>query len=206
MSREAALKRAEAILASNKSRVLIGVFGKPGVGKSTFTEYLLHALPKESACVLSMDGFHLSNHVLDVLGRRDRKGAPDTFDVRGFANLLKQIRDAPEKEIYFPIFDRRIEESIAAQGRITAEIKLVIVEGNYLCHDKDGWEGVADFFDETWYLDIDDEVRLRRLIARHEQFGKSSDDAQEWAHGTDERNAVLVGESAHKADFVVRLD
>ena len=43
-----------------------------------------------------MDGYHLSNKELDALGRRNRKGAPDTFDSFGFcAELAQNISSGP---------------------------------------------------------------------------------------------------------------
>jgi pantothenate kinase len=133
-----------------------------------------------------MDGFHLSNAVLAELHRLDRKGAPDTFDVAGFIALLTRIRNEEDSHIYYPIFDRSIEESIAAQGVISSDTKVVIVEGNYLLHQEDGWQHVAKILHETWYIDIDDELRLERLIARH--------------------NAELIALGAERADYVIRLD
>jgi len=205
-SKESALRRAESLLANPDSRVMVGVFGKPGVGKSTFTEYLTKNLPRDSVVVVSMDGFHLSNSVLAELGLASVKGAPHTFDVAGFAQLLERIRRKPSGPIYFPVFNREIEESIAAQGCVSDAAKLILVEGNYLCHDEDGWAGIASHFDETWYLDVADDVRIQRLIQRHIQFGKSPDFAREWTLGTDQQNAILIEKGAHRADFIVKLD
>ena len=106
-----------------------------------------------------MDGFHLSNQVLSELGLSERKGAPDTFDVSGFLSLLHRIKSAANGPIYFPVFDRNVEESIAAQGVISPGAQLVVVEGNYLCHDKDGWEKISPILDESWCLEIDEDVR-----------------------------------------------
>ena len=52
-----------------------------------------------------MDGFHLSNRQLDRLGRRDRKGAPDTFDVDGYVATLRRISTGAG-DVYVPDFDR----------------------------------------------------------------------------------------------------
>jgi pantothenate kinase len=205
-SKEEALTRAEQILSSAESRVVVGIFGKPGVGKSTFTEFLAKNLPRDSVKVVSMDGFHLSNQVLESLGLSQTKGAPNTFDVSGFGNLLSRIRNTPFETIYYPIFDRAIEESIAAQDSISPNAKLVFVEGNYLCHDRDGWEEISSHFDETWYLELPDDVRVERLVERHINFGKSPEFAREWALGTDEKNAILIAKNSHRADFVVRVD
>lgn len=185
---------------TSKPRVLIGVVGKPGAGKSTVTEKLKELLPAKEARVLSQDGYHLSNSQLQELGRANRKGAPDTFDPRSFTELLKRVSQDSLNDIYFPIFHREIEESIAAEGVITPETKIVLVEGNYLLLDSHGWEGVATYLDEVWYLKIDDELRLKRLVARHIEFGKEPDFAHAWAHGTDEVNAKIIEATSRRAD------
>lgn len=185
---------------TSKPRVLIGVVGKPGAGKSTLTEKLKELLPANETRVLSQDGYHLSNSQLQVLGRANRKGAPDTFDPRSFTELLKRVAQDSLNNIYFPIFHREIEESIAAEGVITPETKIVLVEGNYLLLDSHGWEGVATYLDEVWYLKIDDELRLKRLVARHIEFGKEPDFAHAWAHGTDEVNARIIEATSGRAD------
>ena len=149
-----------------------------------------------------MDGYHLSNVQLAQLGRSDRKGAPDTFDAFGFAALLKRVKSSTD-DVYFPIFHREIEESIAAEGVVTAQTKLVITEGNYLLHNGIGWSEVSPLLTESWYVDVDDDVRLDRLVDRHHFFGKERQAAYEWAHGTDENNAKLVEMSRHLADFLV---
>ena len=109
---QAALARIQGHLDKSKARVLIGIIGKPGAGKSTLSKFLMSKLPKEFVTVVPMDGYHLSNKVLKDIKKSDRKGAPDTFDVAGFASLVKRIRAEHTQNIYYPIFDRAIEESI----------------------------------------------------------------------------------------------
>ena len=171
-NQQAALARIQGFLSDSTERVLIGIIGKPGAGKSTLSKFLMSKLPKEFVTVVPMDGYHLSNKVLKELKRADRKGAPDTFDVAGFASLVKRIRSEQTQNIYYPIFDRSIEESIAAQGVVTSDTKVVIIEGNYLLHDAGGWEAVKDLLDESWMVDVDDDKRIARLISRHIAYGK----------------------------------
>ena len=204
LTRDSALERAS-LLQESSTRYILGIVGKPGVGKSTFTDFLREHLSQELFAILPMDGFHMSNEELLELGRRDRKGAPDTFDVRNFTQTLAAIKESNGKEIKFPIFKREIEASIPDAGIIPAQAKLVIVEGNYLLHDQSGWEQVGSFLDEAWYLHVDDELRMQRLIARHIAFGKSPEDAKDWSEGTDEVNARVIDKSESKADFVVTL-
>ena len=205
-SQEAALARIQNHLENSSERVLIGIIGKPGAGKSTLSKFLMAKLPKEFVTVVPMDGYHLSNKVLKDLKRADRKGAPDTFDVAGFISLVKRIRTEQTQNIYYPIFDRAIEESIAAQGVVTSATKVVIIEGNYLFHDDGGWEVCNDLLDESWMVDVDDDKRISRLISRHIAYGKDPEAAKAWAKGTDEVNAKLIERGRNRADFVVAID
>ena len=203
---KAALARIQEHLEKASERVLIGIIGKPGAGKSTLSKFLMGKLPKDLVTVVPMDGYHLSNKVLKDLKRSDRKGAPDTFDVAGFVSLVKRIRSEQTQNIYYPIFDRAIEESIAAQGVVTSATKVVIIEGNYLLHDEGGWEVINDLLDESWMVDVDDDKRISRLISRHIAYGKDPEAAKAWAKGTDEVNAKLIERGRNRADFVVAID
>ena len=199
------LDRVKKLLDSSQKRIVIGIVGKPGAGKSTLTTYLIDNLPKDSAALIPMDGYHLSNKQLSKLGISDRKGAFDTFDSDGFVKLLKRVNQEPDKDIYFPVFYREIEESYAADGVVPANTKLVITEGNYLLLDKGGWEAVRQELDEVWYIEVDDNLRLDRLTRRHQSYGRKYDEAFAWANGSDERNAELVAKTRDKADVIIEI-
>jgi pantothenate kinase len=152
-----------------------------------------------------MDGFHLANVELQRLGRSGRKGAPDTFDSAGYVALLQRLREQrPDGDIvYAPEFRREIEEPIAGAIAVLPTTQLVISEGNYLLHDVGPWAGAAAMFDEVWYVDIDDAVREERLVQRHQQFGRSAEEARAWVASTDAPNARLIAATRVRAHHVL---
>jgi pantothenate kinase len=154
-----------------------------------------------------MDGFHLANEVLIDLGRRDRKGAHDTFDDGGYARLIAALRAQrmDDPVVYAPRFRREIEESIGSSIPVPATVPLVVTEGNYLLLESDAWPAARACIDEVWFLAPDADVRHDRLVRRHEAHGKSPEEAAFWAFGSDERNAQLIESTAVRADRIVRL-
>jgi pantothenate kinase len=192
---------------SSDHRIVIGIAGSPGAGKSTIAADLVEMLGA-SAALLPMDGFHLPQATLVELNRRERMGAPDTFDVDGFRATLIAIRRGFGKSghpISAPGFDRAIEEPVPAAIDIAPEISCVVIEGNYLLLDSGGWERIAPLLDLTFFVELDRETRLERLVARHERYGKSPADATAWALGPDETNATTIDATAARADHSIAL-
>ncbi len=107
--------------------------------------------------------------------------------------------------VYAPRFDRELEEPIACAIAVAGEVPLVVVEGNYLLHDAGPWAGVAPALDEVWYLDLPDDVRVGRLIARHVAHGRSPEAARAWVLRSDEANARLVARGRDRARLVVPM-
>jgi pantothenate kinase len=177
----------------------------PGAGKSTLARRVVDELGT-LAVYVPMDGFHLANHELLRLGRRDRKGAVDTFDAAGFVHLLERLRVVDGDVVYAPSFLREIEEPIAGWIPVAADVPLVVTEGNYLLVAAGAWGRVGPLLGEAWYVEMDEDLRIERLIARHAAFGKSAEDARRWALGTDQVNATLVAATRLRADVIVRLE
>lgn len=198
---DAAARAAE--LAASGRRRLLGLVGPPGVGKSTLSAVLADRLGA-SLVIVGMDGFHLANAELIRLGRRDRKGAPDTFDVDGYTTLLSRLR-TQEAPLYAPRFDRDLEESIGSAVLVDPGVPLVVTEGNYLLFDDHGWDAVRPLLDEVWFLDLDGAERRRRLVHRRLGHGDTAEHAEFWVHTVDEANADLVSATRDRADRVVLM-
>ncbi|MFJ6572686.1 nucleoside/nucleotide kinase family protein [Streptomyces sp. NPDC091292] len=198
---DALIERARSLTAPGR-RSILGIAGPPGSGKSTLAARVATALGPAHAAMVPMDGFHLANEELRRLDRRQRKGAPDTFDARGYVALLRRLRDRTESCVYAPKFHREIEEAIAGAIPVPADVPLIITEGNYLLLDEGPWSEVRGLVDEVWYVAPAEEDRLTWLIERHTAYGKPPDEARTWSLGTDQRNADLVAATRNRADLV----
>jgi pantothenate kinase len=150
-----------------------------------------------------MDGFHLADAQLARLGLLDRKGAPETFDVDGYAATLARLHDEADRTVYAPGFERTLEQPIAAALAVTPAARLVVTEGNYLLLGTGGWERVRELVDEIWFVESPP-GRVERLVERHVRFGKTPGAARAWVERVDEANALLVEASRAAADVVVR--
>jgi pantothenate kinase len=198
------LTRRVARLSHRRGRVLLGITGEPGAGKSTLASGLVAALHNQ-AVVVPLDGYHLANALLASSGREARKGAIDTFDLAGYRAMMQRLRQADEEVVYAPAYVRDIEESIAASIAVDQSIPIVITEGNYLLAEHPQLEIARSLLDEVWYVETDDETRIRQLIDRHATFGKTPEQATAWATGSDEANAGVIRATRHRADLIVRL-
>ncbi len=191
-------------LATAGSRKILGIAGAPGAGKTTLAALVTAHLGGQAVQV-PMDGLHLADVELTRLGRRDWKGAPDTFDGFGYLALLGRLRSpAPGEVVYAPAFERTIEQPIAGSIPVDPAVPLIVTEGNYLLLDDPPWHQVRALLDETWFVEIDDEVRVDRLIRRHIEFGKTPAQAAEWVERLDEQNARLIAATRGRADLIVR--
>ncbi|MFI9639461.1 nucleoside/nucleotide kinase family protein [Micromonospora sp. NPDC051925] len=190
-------------LADAGPRQLLGIAGAPGAGKSTLAERIVAAVGP-TARLVPMDGFHLAQAELVRLGRADRKGAVDTFDANGYVSLLRRLRRLEPTAVYAPLFRRDLEEPVAGAVEVPPSVRLVVTEGNYLLLDHPPWDEVRQLLHEAWFLDLDAELRLRRLVQRHMAYGRSAEAAETWAYGSDEANTAVVVGTADRADLVIR--
>lgn len=180
-------------------RLLVGIAGPPGAGKSTLAEGLVDRLGGDAVAV-PMDGFHLAGKELHRLGLAHVKGAPETFDAAGYVALLHRIKARPAETVYAPSFDHVMNEPIAGSIPVPPWTPVVVTEGNYLLV----WPQVRELFDLTVHIDTDPGIRIAGLIARQRTKGLGEEAAVEWVMRSDEANARLVGEFAHLATLHLR--
>jgi pantothenate kinase len=204
------LARRALALRGSSARVVIGIAGSPGSGKTTLALRLVERLGElcgaetspeagPTAVHLPMDGYHLANATLDRLGRHARKGAIDTFDGWGYVSLLQRLRLETDHSVYAPSFDRAVDEGVAGGIAVPPSATIIVTEGNYLLVDEAPWMQVVELVDEAWFCETPPDERLRRLVDRHERHGRTPDEAEAWATSVDGKNAILIEASAPRA-------
>lgn len=80
----------------------------------------------------------------------------------------------------------------------------MIVEGNYLFLEEGVWKEVCSIFDEKWFIDINLDTSMQRVIRRHIATGKKHDVAKWRVDYNDRPNAELILKSKHKADLIIK--
>ncbi|OAA63211.1 kinase-related protein [Cordyceps fumosorosea ARSEF 2679] len=167
-------------------RLLIGIAGIPGSGKTTFSKMItsrLNAIAAKQApgspapvAFLPMDGFHYPRSYLsaqsDAALYNARRGASFTFDASKFLAVISKLRNAPMgEEIKVPSFDHAVKDPKEDDIVIAPTQRIIVVEGNYVALNADVWREAAALFDELWFVEVDFNQARERLALRHVKAG-----------------------------------
>jgi len=161
---------------------VIGLAGSVAVGKST-TARLLVALLSRQAPALSVelvptDGFLYPNERLKARGLMDKKGFPETYDVRALLSFLSDVK-AGNAGLRAPVYSHLAYDIVPNAFVELERPDVIVIEGlNILQMPTAGSElgsAVSDFLDFSIYVDADTEViqqwyEDRFLTLRHTAF------------------------------------
>lgn len=194
---------AQAVLTAPRRgrRRVVALAGPPASGKSTMADHLADALTAKGCAgqVVPMDGFHLDNTILTARGLLPRKGAPQTFDARGFVALVSRLADG--FDVVYPKFDRSRDLAVAGAGVLDHSCDTVIVEGNYLLIDQPVWRDLTPYWDLRIFLKTPQDVLRHRLIQRWLDHGMSAEAAKARAEQNDLPNALFTLDHTRTADI-----
>jgi len=202
-------RRALALAAEKGGRVIVGVAGGPGVGKSTLVEQAVGILNAEAggrAAMVPMDGFHMRQAKLEAKGLAALKGAPGTFEAQGFVDLLKRLKVAKEP-VPVPGYSRETEDVVSGMFAIGGDVPILITEGNYLLLDRPPWDRVPPLLDLAVFVDLPPEIVRQRLLKRHAEHGLFTKERNKrHIEAVDMVNYQTVRASRGRADVVIALD
>lgn len=204
---------------SRSHRVVAGLAGIPGSGKSTVAAVLVdladRLLGPGAFAACGIDGWHLPNSILDTrrtldpggqpIPLRRRKGSPESFDVPAIAEAIRALR-ADDRDLSLPVYDRRIHDPRPDALIVPRQTRIILIEGNYLLDDQPPWEAVARQLAPTFFLACDPDLARRRVIDRHVRGGCSPEQAEHKYAENDGPNARLVLQHIARADWIIQLD
>ncbi|MBD8065739.1 nucleoside/nucleotide kinase family protein [Devosia sp. PTR5] len=194
--------------AAHGQRIAIGLAGGPGSGKSTLATELvamINAVHPGSAALVPMDGFHMKHAKLEAMGQTDYKGAPHTFEGAAFVSFLHHLKRA-RTSVNGPGYSRKIEDTVDDAFTVGEEVRVLVVEGNYLLLTEGPWAGVKPELDYSVFIHVPRETVRARLMKRHGEEGLFTEERNR-AHieRTDLPNYDLVDASKDRADVVIDL-
>jgi len=196
-------------------RILVMLAAPPGAGKTTLLSFL-EKLSREredlgNIQVIGMDGFHrrqeyLLKHSVERDGKQvsmvDIKGAPVTFDLEKLADNIRRV--AAGDSCGWPVYDRLLHNPV--ENAIHIDSDIILLEGNYLLLDEDGWRDLAAYADYTVSIAADEAFLRARLIDRKMKTGVDEAAAVRFVDFSDMPNAWLCLTKTKPADLQLKID
>jgi len=196
--------------ARHKSRVVVGIAGPTGAGKSVVA-VLLRDLAKQAGLPfalesITIDAYHhpnsyLYSHFADGEALMKVKGRFDTYDVEGLARNLKSF--AGGERVSFPTYSRKLHDPVKDGVVVQTDKALLIVEGLWLLYDKAGWDAVGSLLDYAIFIDADTGRVKESVLKRHMTGGRTLEEASKHYELVDARNSELVLTTRHKANRII---
>ena len=195
-------------------RILVMLAAPPGAGKSTLVSFL-EKLSRErpGLCpvqAVGMDGFHrrqeyLLTHSTVRDGREIRmveiKGAPVTFDLEKLASAIRRVRSG--ETCGWPVYDRLLHNPV--EDAVTVDGDIVLLEGNYLLLDEEGWRDLSAYADYTVSVSAGETLLRKWLIERKILTGVAEDAAVRFVDFSDMPNVRLCLEKSRPADLRLQV-
>ena len=201
--------RALATAAQKRQRILVGIAGGPGAGKSTLAADVIGILNDRidgSAARVPMDGFRMMQARLEAEELHPFKGAPHTFEAENFVAVLRTLK-AARRPVALPGYSRKLEDVVPDAFTIAGNVPILVVEGNYLLFDTPPWDEIDGLLDLSFFLHVPADVTRARLLRRHADTGRFTPDwIERHVEEVDMVNYQAVEASAERADVVIDLD
>jgi type I pantothenate kinase len=158
---------------------VIGIAGSVAVGKSTVAR-LLQALLRRwpdhpRVDLVTTDGFLLPLGVLESRGILNRKGFPESYDVRRLVEFIADVKTAAGP-VRAPVYSHQSYDIVPDEFQVVDRPDIVIIEGLNVLQRSGSGPVVSDFFDFSIYIDAEEAdietwyvarfLRLRETVFR----------------------------------------
>jgi type I pantothenate kinase len=162
----------DTFLGSPPARIpyVIGIAGSVAVGKSTVARILQALLRRWPAHprvdLVTTDGFLLPLGALESRGILNRKGFPESYDVRRLVDFMADVKTAAGP-VRAPVYSHQTYDIVPGEFQVVDRPDIVIVEGlnvlqraaralNEMDASPPERVFVSDFFDFSIYIDADE--------------------------------------------------
>ncbi len=182
-----------------EKRVIVGIGGGSGAGKTTVVENLAQKLDPRSVTIINHDAYYRD---LSDLPPEERSASnfdhPDALDTSLLVQHLKDLRD--DVIIRVPVYDFT---SHTRTGEVTVRPKRVILVDGILVL---AVPELRSLFDVKVYVHAEPDIRfIRRLLRDVEERGRTLEDvARQYLATTRPMHQEFVEDSRGYADVIVQ--
>ncbi|EKM77005.1 hypothetical protein AGABI1DRAFT_115446 [Agaricus bisporus var. burnettii JB137-S8] len=166
-------------------RLLVGIAGIPGAGKTVFAHKLISALAAQPAVLIGLDGWHYTRAELAAMPdpqlARNKRGAHWTFDGSSYVAFMRSLTEdiTPFTPIITaPSFDHAIKDPEPHAVAIHPHHRIVIIEGLYTFLSITPWAEASKLLDERWFVQTDIDKVIERIVKRHVVTGVAKDEEE----------------------------
>ena len=144
---------------------VIAIAGSVAVGKSTTARILQALLARwpdhPQVDLVTTDGFLFPNRVLEERSLMERKGFPESYDLRRLVRFLADVKSG-QAEVRAPVYSHLTYDIVPNEEQVVRQPDIMILEGLTVLQAGDGRAGrvpqlfVSDFFDFSIYVDAEE--------------------------------------------------
>ena len=180
---------------------VLGICGGSGAGKTTLTRRLVERLGAAEASVLAFDAYYRDLSYLPFAERRACNfDHPDSLDVGLFLDHMDALRRGNDVDV--PVYDFSTH-TLSGRFEHVAAAPVLLVEGILLL----AFEEVGARLDHSVFLDVPEEVRLKRRVQRDmAERGRPEDHVhRQFAATVAPMHDAFVQPSRHRADRIAAV-
>lgn len=148
--------------ATPRTPLIVGIAGSVAVGKSTTARLLRELLARGEhephVVLVTTDGFLLPNAELRARGLLERKGFPESYDLRGLLRFVMDVKSG-RPDVSTPVYSHTLYDIVPDEREEIHRPDILILEGlNVLQpagagHSERASVAVSDFIDFSVYVD-----------------------------------------------------